>query len=318
MTGKDALEQTTTLAKWAERLGYERFWVAEHHSNRSLASSSPEILVTHLASHTKRIRVGTGGVLLPHYSPFKVAEMFRVIEALYPNRTDLGLGRAPGGMPGVNYALHNGNYPNYSDYPKKVKELIAYLHGQDPHQYHVQATPLGKSSPPVWLLGSSHASAKLAGQLGIGYAYAQFINGEDGETALHEYQNYFRPSKTLQSPKSIIAVYVICGKTSEEADYLAASLDLALLQTEKGIQRGHFPEPEEAINYKYSYIEKEKVKLNRNRMIVGTPYQVKQKIYELADYYNVDEFMINTIISPFEKRLKSYELLINAFQTHKE
>ncbi|MBO8157312.1 MAG: LLM class flavin-dependent oxidoreductase [Bacillaceae bacterium] len=312
-TPSDALNQTTELARWTEKLGYTRFWVSEHHSTKSLAGSAPEVLAAHLAAHTNRIRIGTGGVLLPHYSEYKVAEVFRVLENLYPNRIDLGIGRAPGGMPGVNYALNRGKYPNVHDYPKQVQELILYLHGEKHPTYQIKATPLGDSVPSIWMLGSSGTSAMMAANLGTSYTYAQFINGESGAASMKQYFEAFQPSIHQKEPRGSVAIFVICAETEEEAKYLASSLDLALLRVENGQFNEFFPSPEEASRQTYSIFEQERIQYNRKRMIVGSPGQVKEKIEALAKSYNIQEVIVNTIAVPFEKRLQSYELLADVF-----
>ncbi|MBB6454161.1 luciferase family oxidoreductase group 1 [Salirhabdus euzebyi] len=312
-TAREALQQTTTLAKWTDQLGYHRFWVSEHHSTKSLAGSAPEILVTHLAANTQHIRIGTGGVLLPHYSAFKIAEVFQVLEALYPNRIDLGIGRAPGGMPGVNYALNDGKYRNVREYPTQVKELMSYLQGIEHPHYKIQATPLGKTKPPIWMLGSSGTSAALAAQLGTSYTFAQFINGEGGIASMQTYFNQFQPSMYQQKPDANVAIFIICAETQEEAEFIAGSMDLALLRIENGDIRDHFPTPEEAQEQSYTVFEKERIEYNRNRMIVGDPKQVKDGILKLAEMYQVDEVIMNTFAPSFEERLKSYQLIMNQF-----
>ncbi|MBA2176770.1 LLM class flavin-dependent oxidoreductase [Halobacillus locisalis] len=314
MTPHEALQQTTELAKLTDELGYHRFWVSEHHSTSSLAGSAPEVLVAHLAANTHQIRVGTGGVLLPHYSSYKVAEAFRVLETLHPGRIDLGVGRAPGGMPNVNLALNRGKLPNIEGYPAQVEELMAYLHGQDPHGMNIYATPKGETSPMVWMLGSSGTSARLAADLGASYSFAHFINGHGGIRAMDRYKNYFSPSMQQSQPNGNVSVFVVCAETDEEAEYLASSLDLALLKIEQGETRPHFPSPDEAIHHPYSMYELDRVQENRNRMIVGTPKHVKESIEGIAEKYQVDEVIINTIISPFEKRLQSYRLIAEAFE----
>ncbi|MGP4076078.1 LLM class flavin-dependent oxidoreductase [Halobacillus sp. K22] len=318
MTSQDALKQTAQLAEWTDRLGYHRFWVAEHHSTESLAGSSPAILAAHLAARTERIRIGTGGVLLPHYSAYKVAESFRVLETLHPNRIDLGVGRAPGGMPNVNLALNRGSSPDIEGYPAQIEELMAYLHGQDPQGMNVYATPKGETSPPIWMLGSSGTSARLAADLGASYSFAHFINGHGGARVVDRYKKYFSPSMQQGAPDANVSIFVVCAETDEHAEYLASSLDLALLQIEQGARRSGFPTPDEALQYSYTLVEQERIQDNRSRMIVGSPERVKQEIEELAESYQVDEIIINTIVSPFEARLRSYELLAEAFNLHKK
>ncbi|GAA0501524.1 LLM class flavin-dependent oxidoreductase [Salinibacillus aidingensis] len=313
-TARDALKQTTELAQWTDKLGYHRFWVSEHHSTKMLAGSAPEILITHLAAHTKHIRVGTGGVLLPHYSAYKVAEVFRVLESLYPGRIDLGVGRAPGGMPGVNYALNKGKYPNVKEYPQQVQELMNYIRGGKHPTYQVSATPLGDTAPPIWMLGSSTNSASLAAQSGTSYTFAQFINGDGGIDAMKDYYEHFQPSAQQKEPQGSVAIFVVCAKTEEEAEYLASTLDLQLLRVENGDFRHEYPEPGEAMDYPYTPFELERVRYNRQRMIVGNPKQVKEQLEQLAQSYGVEEIIVNTIATSAEKRFESYKLIMDAFQ----
>ncbi|SDJ68314.1 LLM class flavin-dependent oxidoreductase [Salimicrobium halophilum] len=308
-----ALEQTTELASTVDQLGFHRYWVSEHHSTNSLAGSAPEILAAHLAAHTENIRIGTGGVLLPHYSAYKVAESFRVLETLHPNRIDVGVGRAPGGMPNVNLALNRGKLPRVEDYPKQVEQLMAYLHGEDPAQMDVYATPQGETSPDVWMLGSSGTSARLAAELGTSYSFAHFINGHGGMGAMDRYKNNFAPSIQQSTPKGNVSVFAVCAETTEQAEYLASSLDLALLQIEQGGIRNNFPTPEEAINYPYSLFQQDRIQENRKRMIIGNPSTVKEEIESLADAYGVEEVIVNTIVYPFEERIRSYRLIAEAF-----
>ncbi|MFQ3545139.1 LLM class flavin-dependent oxidoreductase [Halobacillus rhizosphaerae] len=314
---QDALHQTTQLAKLADELGYHRFWVSEHHSTESLAGSTPEILAAHLAGQTKQIRIGTGGILLPHYSAYKVAEAFRVLETLHPDRIDLGVGRAPGGKPNVNLALNNDRFPNIEGYPKQIQDLMGYLHGEDPQNMDILATPKGESAPPIWMLGSSGTSARLAADVGASYSFAHFINGRGGSKAMERYMNFFTPSIQQKEPIGNVSVFAVCAETDEEAEYLAASLDLALLKIEQGRKINRFPSPEEALHHSYSIFEQEQIQENRGRMIVGSPGKVKQEIELLAESYLVDEVIINTIVSPFKERLKSYELLAKAFDLKK-
>ncbi|WP_173917781.1 LLM class flavin-dependent oxidoreductase [Halobacillus sp. Marseille-Q1614] len=314
MSPQQALQQTTELAKLTDELGYHRFWVAEHHSTQTLAGSAPEILATHLLGQTKRIRVGTGGILLPHYSSYKIAETFRLLETLYPQRVDLGIGRAPGGKPNVNLALNRGRLPNIENYPSQVRELISYLHGEDPEGMGIHASPSGHTAPPVWMLGSSGTSARVAAEIGASYSFAHFINGYGGAKAMKRYTDYFQPSVQQSKPAGNVSVFVICAATDSEAEYLAASLDLALLKIEQGDLRSHFPTPEEAFHYSYTMFEEEQIAENRSRIIVGSPERVKEEIEDLARYYDVNEVIINSIVSPFENRLQSYQLLAEAFQ----
>ncbi|NBR28309.1 MAG: MsnO8 family LLM class oxidoreductase, partial [Betaproteobacteria bacterium] len=192
-----AIAETIKLAREADRLGYYRYWLAEHHSLMALADPCPEILVARVAAETARIRVGTGGVMLPHYSPLKVAEQFRMLEAMYPQRIDLGIGRAPGGDRTTAMALGQGQYSNAEDFPEQVQFLVAYLDDAMPagHPFgKIKAQPLGPTAPPVWLLGSSDYSGALAAQLGLNFAFAHFISADGGDSVMRDYKRAFQPS----------------------------------------------------------------------------------------------------------------------------
>ncbi|MFC7440805.1 LLM class flavin-dependent oxidoreductase [Laceyella putida] len=312
----EALADTTRLAQEAEKLGYRRFWVSEHHFTRSLAGSSPEVLISHLGAKTETIRVGSGGVMLPHYSPYKVAENFKVLEALYPNRIDLGLGRAPGGMPLATRALQEGKRVNVDQYAQQLDDLITYIYdlGEKHERFPgIVATPTIETAPEMWMLGSSGGSALLAAERGVGYAFAQFINGEGGADVVKFYREHFQPSLCNQKPQTMLAIFAICGETEEEAERLASSLDLALLLIEKG-ESGHgIPSVETALNYRYSPFDRYRIQENRKRMIVGSKEQVREQILALGLEYETDEIMIVSLIHDFEAKLRSYRLLAEAF-----
>ncbi|MEJ8547302.1 LLM class flavin-dependent oxidoreductase [Brevibacillus borstelensis] len=315
-TAAEALAQTTRLACELDKLGYHRFWVSEHHFSHSLAGSSPEVLIAHLAAHTKHLRVGSGGVMLPHYSAYKVAENFRVLEGLHPNRIDLGVGRAPGGMPLATRALQEGKAPGLDQYPDLLDDLIAYLHDAlDPHHSFagLRATPFIHTAPEVWLLGSSSESARLAAERGASFAFAHFINGEGGEEAMRRYRRRFRRSLLGSEPQSMVAVFVICADTEQEAEAAASSLDLTLLLLEKGEAARGVPSIETARQYPYTAFDRQRILANRQRMIVGDPAQVKARILEMSEACETTEFMVVTITHDFEGKLRSYRLLAEAF-----
>lgn len=314
---REALRQTVQLAQAAERLGYRRFWVSEHHDATTLAGSTPEVLIAHLAARTKRIRVGSGGVMLPHYSAYKVAENFRMLEALYPHRIDLGIGRAPGGMPLATMALNEGKERNVDMYPQQVEDLIGYLTDSlpDNHRFHgLTATPVVDSVPEMWLLGSSGGSATVAAENGIAYSFAHFINGEGGEKVVRAYKRQFQPSPLLDKPKTSVAIFVVCAETDDEADRIASSLDLSLLMIANGQKSDGTPTIEAAQSYPYTPFELAHVRENRKRMIVGSPATVKRRIEALAAAYETEEVVAVTITHSFEHRLRSYELLADVFQ----
>lgn len=312
MKAEEALSNTAKLAEFVEKLGYVRFWVSEHHDTQSLAGSSPEVLIAHIAAKTNRIRVGSGGVMLPHYSAYKVAENFKVLAGLYPDRIDLGLGRAPGGMPLATMALHDGRPRNVDRYPEQIDDLLGYLHDDldSAHPFYgLKATPHIQESPSVWLLGSSSASAILAAQKGLPFVFARFINGEEGEYYTQLYHERFIPSRHLSQPLSMVATFVICGETEQEAERIASSLDLSLLMIEQGMKATGTPSPETAAAYSYSPFEIKRIKENRKRMIVGTPSQVKQQLIDLSKAYKTDEIMLVTITYDFQDKLRSFELI---------
>ncbi|MDQ0215768.1 luciferase family oxidoreductase group 1 [Oikeobacillus pervagus] len=315
MSAEEALANTVELARHVEKLGYSRFWVSEHHDATSLAGSSPEVLISHIAAKTDHIRVGSGGVMLPHYSAYKVAENFRVLEGLNPNRIDLGLGRAPGGMPLATMALHDGKPRNVDRYPDQIEELLRFLHDSigDHQPYRgLKASPLIKTSPKVWLLGSSPSSAMLAAEKGLPYSFAQFINGNGGPQYMAAYRNNFKPSPYLSHSKSMVSVFVICGETQEEAEWIASSLDLSILMIEQGMTSSGTPSPEKASAYSYSPYEKMRIEENRKRMVVGDPQHVRDELYRLGELYETDEIMLVSIIYDFKDKLKSFELVAEA------
>lgn len=315
-TALEAYSRTVQLVQEAEAWGYRRFWVAEHHHTISLAGSSPEVLIAHLAARTKQIRLGSGGVMLPHYSSFKVAENFRVLEALAPGRIDLGLGRAPGGMPIATQALQEGKLSTVDNYPLQLDDLAGYLYDQlqPGHRFEgLYATPVIPTAPEVWLLGSSDYSARLAAEKGTGFAFAQFINGSGGPDATRSYKQRFKPSLMGEHPRTIVAVFVICAETEEEAEKLASSLDLMLLEFRQGKRNAGIPTLERAQKYNYSPFERMIVKENRERMIVGSKDQVKAQILSLSEEYETEEFMVVTRTHDFQATLNSYHLLAEAF-----
>lgn len=315
-TPVEALAQTSIMAQEAEKWGFHRLWVSEHHFASSLAGSSPEILISHLAGKTSTLRIGSGGVMLPHYSPYKVAENFRLLEGLYPGRIDLGLGRAPGGMPLATQALQEGQDRSIDRYPDKLDDLIAYLHDSlsDEHRYAgLIATPKVDTVPEMWLLGSSGDSAVLAAERGAGFVFAQFINGQGGSQYMRDYQQNFKPSIVFSEPQSMVAIFAICADTEEEANRIASSMDLSLLLLEKGPKSIGTPTIERALNYSYTPYDRFRIEENRKRVVIGNPAQVKKQILQICEDYNTKEIMIASIIHDFEDKLKSFRLIAEAF-----
>jgi len=315
----EALRNTVALARVADRLGYTRFWVSEHHHAPGLEGSSPEVLVAALGANTPRIRVGSGGVLLPHYSPYKVAENFRVLEGLYPGRIDLGIGRSPGGMPLVSKALQCGEAGRKeARMEDMLAELAAYLELGDPlpsgHPLSgLRAMPRVETAPEIWLLGSSGYSAALASRLGAGFAFAHFINGTGGQGAVRDYRRHYRAGPLGGRPKATVCVFVLCADTDALAEREAAAMDLRLLRQEKGEYGPLHPTPEEALAYRYGEREKRRILDNRKRMIVGGPDKVRRQMLAFADSYRTEEILVTCIMSDFRLKVRCYELLAELF-----
>ena len=315
-TATEALNNTIILAQELEKFGYYRFWVSEHHDTKSLAGSSPEVLISSIAAKTKSIRVGSGGVMLHNYSSYKVAENFKVLEALYPNRIDLGVGRAPGGMHLATKALMQGKSIFNDDYQEKVLDLVRFIYDIVPEEHEfsgLKATPLINTYPEIHILGSSGGSAGLAAGIGASYAYAQFITGGMGVSSVNWYKDNFKKSIISEKPNTIICSFVICGETEEEINNQVAVMDLTLLLVEQGKALG-MPTLERALAYKYSNDEIQIINRNRKRMIVGTPDKIKDEILNMSKIYNTEEFMIINLNTDLESKIKSYKLIAEAFR----
>ena len=315
-TAAQAIDETIKLAVVAEELGYSRYWLAEHHSLAALADPCPEILVARIGAATSRIRVGTGGVLLPHYSPLKVAEQFRMLEALYPRRVDLGIGRAPGGDRITALAMGEGRYSGAEDFPNQVQFLIAYLDDALPNDHPfaaVKAQPAGPTSPEVWLLGSSDYSGALAAQLGLNFAFAHFISADGGAQVMRDYRREFQPASRDSEPRTLLTVFAICAETDAEAQRLAASIDLRRLNSDYG-RNMPVPSQHEAENRRYDEAEKARIAHNRRRVVLGAPETVKARLLALRDEFEADELMVITITGDYRTRLDSYRLLAEVFE----
>ena len=313
-TAGDALRETIELARAAEKLGYERFWVAEHHNLPGFAGTAPEIMIGQIAARTNTIRVGSGGVMLSHYSALKVAETFRVLESLYPGRIDLGIGRAPGSDPRTAAALaYPGGVRDISYFPEQVDDVLAYLADErDPaHPFAgVHAGPTPATMPEVWLLGSGIDSAHLAAQRGLPFSYAYFfgMGVEHGPTIVESYRRYFRPSAFLSEPQVNVAVQVLCAETEEEAKRLAASRNLVRLRIVTG-RRSGVPPVEEALAYAYTPQERAYLAEFTRANVDGNPQQVKAKLEAIAELYQTTDLSIVTICYDFTARVRSYELV---------
>jgi luciferase family oxidoreductase group 1 len=315
-TGADALANTLELARLVEALGYHRYWVAEHHGGPMLAGAAPEVLIGPIASVTSRIRVGSGGVMLPHYSPLKVAEAFSILAGLFPGRIDLGIGRAAGTDPLTTFALQRDRRQAApDDFPEQLAELLAYLSDELPAEHPFArlagSLPGRPATPEPWLLGSSRQSAIWAAELGLPYAFADFINPAGAELAasyrrLHAERHHDHP------PRTAVAVWAICAPTDEEAQYLASSSRMSMRLLRQG-QLIPVPAPEKAIAYLRSLGEPaERGFTDGRRGVIGSPQTVASALPQLAEEYGAEELIIVTITHDHGARLRSYELIAGA------
>ncbi|GAA5514846.1 hypothetical protein Dcar01_03608 [Deinococcus carri] len=316
-----ALRDTLTLAQEAERLGYHRYWVAEHHNMRALAASVPAVVLAALSQVTSRLRLGAGGVMLPNHAPLAVAEAYRLLSALAPGRVDLGLGRAPGTDGRTARALRGAAGLLEEPFERQLAELLAYGTGRFPEGHPfagVTAAPadtVGQPTlfPPLWLLSSSGYGARAAATLGTGLAFAQHINPSvtDAAAAIRAYRAAFRPSEAFPEPRTLVASSVICAPTAEEAEDLAAPLGLMFLRLTRG-EVAPFPTVAEAKAYPYTPHERAQVAASRERVIVGDPEAVRTRLLALAEQTGADELMLTTLLPDAAVRRRSYALVAEA------
>jgi luciferase family oxidoreductase group 1 len=310
-SGPAALRNTLDLARLVDTLGYRRFWVAEHHNLPSVATTAPEVMIGQIAAATERIRVGAGGVMLPNHAPMLVAERFKMLEALFPDRIDLGLGRAPGTDQLTAFAVRRRHDQDpEDDFLDRLQELIAWDKGFPAgHPFRgIRVMPTDVDLPPLWLLGSSGYSAILAASIGTGFAFAHHFATHDAADAMLSYRQSFRPSGRLAEPHAILGVAVVCADTEAEAERLASSIDLMYLRRSHG-EFVPVPSPEEAAAYPYTMAEREKVAQNRKRLTVGSPAQVAERLGRLIAETQADELMITSPVHDHAARMRSYELL---------
>lgn len=315
-TAAAALRNSIDLAILAESLGYDRYWVAEHHGSPMIAGPSPEVLISAIASVTSRMRVGSGGVMLPHYSALKVAENFSVLAGLFPDRIDLGLGRAAGTDPETSFALQRDRRQRSpDDFPQQLEELLGYLYDTLPRDHPFQRLapmlPGVPERPEPWLLGSSHQSAMWAAELGLPYAFADFINPAGAEIA-RLYRKQFAPSAELAAPHVMVAVSAIAAETSDEAERLASSMRMAITMLRAGSSIA-IPTVERALAFLERYPEPKMMPVGR-RAVVGDPHGVRSGLEAVAKEYGADEVMVVTITHDHEARRRSYELIAEAFE----
>lgn len=310
-SAQDALQASMDLAKEGEKLGYIRYWIAEHHNFSGLSCSAPEVMLSYIGANTEKIRLGAGAVLLPHYKPYRVAETYNMLATLFPDRIDLGIGRAPGGSAEASIALSDNYLENVRKVPDYTKQLLHFLHNDFPSDdmfSKIQAAPVPEISPVPWILGTSQKSADLAAELGTAYAFGHFMSDKPGQEIVASYQKSFQPKSLLKTAKTIVAVSVICAETTERAEELALPGILWRKQNAAGEGSG-VPTLEEAQS-SFSIEEQKQLILEAKRKImIGTPQEVKKELQRLQEIYHTDEIMIVTITHSYEDRKKSYELL---------
>lgn len=320
-SAEQAVNETVELACYLDKLGLRRFWLAEHHNTAAFAGAAPEILIAHIAARTQHLCIGSGGIMLPHYSPLKIAEQFRMLETLAPCRIDLGLGRAPGGDAKTGAAMQAGPkaWP-VEVFPQQVQMLLQFIedamglsgnHGgfPDEHPYQgIHAQPMGPRRVPVWMLGSGGDGAIHAARFGLPYVYAHFINPDHLQATAAAYRKHFIPSRWLQKPKILLAASVLAADTQEEADYNARPRNLWAAQMMQN-KAGRFPSFEEAVNWNMTPADQDFFELIRERSFTGPPDTVLQRLDEIRRRYSIDEFFLLTLIPDLQARKHSYALL---------
>jgi luciferase family oxidoreductase group 1 len=315
-SGAVSLRNSLDLARLADRLGFTRYWVAEHHNLPSIASSAPDIMIGQIAAATERIRVGSGGVMLPNHAPLMVAERFKVLEALFPGRIDLGLGRAPGTDPVTSYALRRRqDAGGDDDFLQRFQELILFESSAFPegHPFRsVRAMPEDVALPPIWLLGSSGYSAQLAAMVGAGFSFAHHFSDYDPAAAMLSYRDQFKPSPARAVPYAILACAAVCADSDAEAERLASTIDLNFVRRSRG-EYLPLASPEEAAAYPYSPAERGLIARNRARLFVGAKATLREQLAPMIAATKADEVMVTTMIYDHAARRHSYELLAEAF-----
>ncbi|HBV24108.1 MAG TPA: LLM class flavin-dependent oxidoreductase [Jeotgalicoccus sp.] len=322
-TPQDALENTVKFAQKAESLGFHRFWMAEHHDVNAFASSSPELIMMHILGKTSSIRLGSGGVMIPHYSPLKVAENFRVMESLYPGRVDLGIGNTLG-TPAVNKSM-NEMRPRKQRYEENISDIKKYVTDTDDehHRFNeVTANPTGETNPEMWVLSTSVRTAELAARQGIGFTFGLFPHASKDKTAVGKeaariYREKFVASPVMQKPLVMVSPFVVAADTNEEAAALAKALDLWLLGKMNFSEFERFPSVETAEEYTYTVEELQKLEANRSRMVVGDGQSVKKQLDTLAETFGADELLLIPLMPGAANRQRALELISSEFQLKK-
>lgn len=310
-TAKEALNASVKLAQTAEKLGYTRYWIAEHHDMKGLACPSPDVMLGVIGAQTNIIRIGAGAVLLPHYKPYRVAEKYNLLATLFPDRLDLGIGRAPGGSAEATMALSDNFLEQVRQHPEYLDDLLHFIYQSFPKDHmfsKISPSPVPLTPPKPWLLGTSNKSAILAAKKGMPYTFGHFMSSEYGPAITEEYYKNFLINFPDKQPEAIVTINVICAETTAEAEELALSSQLWSVQQMTGEGHG-IPSISEAKTYSYSEEEIKMIKKNQRQMIIGNPKEVKTELLQLQKLYNVDEFMIVTITHDYAARERSYELL---------
>ena len=315
---RGALADAVKLAQAGEKFGYERFWLAEHHSMLAFASSTPEITLAAIGSETSKIRIGSGATLIPYYNPYKVAENYHTLATLFPERVDLGVGRAPGGPAEATEALNKEYLKNVYANQERVSELMGYIH-HDNHAEKIKMSPLADPPPEVWMLGTSVKSAKLAGELGMNYCFGYFMsNAGDMKEVIDTYRNSFKPAVEGQTPQVMITVTAFVAETKEKAKDVAMSTLIWGIEKERSFGQSDtddgIPSIKDAKNFELTEEEQENVDRRLKSMFVGTGEEVAGRLKQLAEAYSIEEIMISTNTYSIEDKLKSFELLKEAME----
>ncbi|MCC8409692.1 LLM class flavin-dependent oxidoreductase [Mucilaginibacter sp. UR6-1] len=318
-TAVQAVQETIALAQLTDKLGYHRFWVSEHHNTGILAGSTPEVLIAHLAGVTKHLRIGSGGIMMPNHSTLKVAENFRMLEALFPGRIDLGMGRAPGTDRITAGILNPSNQFREQDFIEQLADLVDYFHDRgEPGtiKAKIRAIPQVQTVPGMWLLSSSGQSGLFAAHFGMGLSYAHFINPNGGAAAVQLYRERFQPSEDMPEPQANVALFVFCSEDEEKLMQHRAVMEHRFLQFERGGPIGPLTY-DDVKDFVYSQPEVDRLIHHSKRIITGKPDELKQKLTALAEEYQVNEIIAVTICEDFKDRLRSYELLAEVFGLEK-
>lgn len=311
-SANDALHASLELAKLGDKLGYTRFWVAEHHDLPGLACPAPDVLLGMIGQKTTNIRIGSGAVLLPHYKPFNIAERYNLLATIFPERVDLGIGRAPGGSAEATMALADNFLEQVRHMPERLNELLHFLNNNfpDTHMFSkISPAPVPHASPEPWLLGTSEKSAYLAAEKGMAYAFGHFMSDKDGPQIMETYREELQKKHPKKHAKTIVAVTVFCAETTEKAADMALSSQLWKIKQDKGEAIAGLPTVEEAKAYAYTNEEKETVKNMQKKAVIGNPAEVKGQLLALQDRYKAEEFMLVTNTHNRSDRLNSYRLI---------